>query len=199
MLHWLIVGELAAAVALGGLWTCRHVLGWGGPKTPFAVRWTKDPLPALARPHVKVSKSHFLMTVFDGEKPVKSYRVAVGANPGHKQREGDKRTPEGELTICMRNPDSKYVLSLGLSYPDADDANRGLREGIITRQQHEAIVRASRLAVQPPWDTPLGGEIMIHGARGGRTQTLGCIAVDDDEIRELYLRLPLGTPVTIVP
>ncbi|HUS93395.1 MAG TPA: L,D-transpeptidase [Phycisphaerae bacterium] len=40
---------------------------------------------------------------------------------------------------------------------------------------------------------------MIHGCRADRDWTLGCIALDDDDIREVYPALPLGTPVTILP
>jgi murein L,D-transpeptidase YafK len=166
---------------------------------PFAVRWTDEPLGALAEPHVRVCKSQFVMSVFDGERCVKSYRVAVGAEPGHKQRQGDRRTPEGELRVCVKNPNSRYVLSLGLDYPNADDAARGLRDGLITQEEHDAIVDACRQGLSPPWNTALGGEIMIHGRRCGRDATLGCIAMDDGDILELYPRLPIGTPVTILP
>lgn len=165
----------------------------------LAVTWTDRPLSPPARPSVRVSKSARLMTVFDGDKPVKSYRVAVGGGKGDKVREGDRCTPEGDFYICYRNPSSRYLLSLGLSYPNQEDAARGLRDGLITRQQHDAIGQAIRNGGCPPWYTPLGGEIMIHGRRGGRDETLGCIAVEDDAIRELYLALPFGTPVTIVP
>lgn len=202
-LTWIIIGELALVAAVGGLAGYRFLAGRGEEgddvKPPFAVRWTHEPLGQLAEPCVKVCKSRRVLTVYDGERPVKSYRVAVGSQPGDKQREGDRRTPEGELTVCVRNPNSRYVVSLGLSYPNEEDAARGLRDGLITQAQHDAIADAVRQDLPPPWDTPLGGEIMIHGCRGGRDTTLGCVAMEDDAIRELYPRLPLGTPVTILP
>ena len=200
---WLIGGGAVLAVGAVAATTCWLIFGCGergpGVQMPFAVCWTDRKLPPLARPRVMICKSQYLMTVFDGDRAVKSYRVAVGKMPGDKQREGDRRTPEGELTVCMKNPQSKYVLSLGLSYPDERDAERGLREGMITQAEHDAIVRASRQGVQPPWNTALGGEIMIHGCRKDRKHTLGCIAVEDDHIRELYPRLPVGTKVTVLP
>ena len=157
------------------------------------------PLPSLHAPSVKISKSTFRLTVYQGGSAVKTYRVAIGGGKGDKVREGDRCTPEGEFIICMKNPQSKYVLALGLSYPNIEDAERGLRSGLINRGQYRAIVEAIRDGRQPPWDTPLGGEIMIHGKRGSRDKTKGCIALDDHEIRELYSALPVGTPVTIAP
>ena len=99
----------------------------------------------------------------------------------------------------MKNPESQYVLSLGLSYPDVEDAARGLRDGLISREHHDLIVAAIGKGSRPPWKTALGGEIMIHGANNGRDGTAGCIALEDDEIRELFPAIPLHTRVTIVP
>ena len=159
----------------------------------------------LAEPRVLVEKSRHLLTLYDGNRVVKSWPVAVGAGKGDKRVEGDRCTPEGDLFICYKNPKSKYVLSLGLSYPREEDAARGLREGKITPRQHDAIVAAVRQRCfdantwEELWKTPLGGEIMIHGCREGRDSTHGCVAMDDDAIRELYRILPLGAPVRIVP
>lgn len=163
------------------------------------LRCPTGPLPALQSPWIVVVKSAHLLSLYDGELLIRTYRVAVGGGKGDKVREGDRCTPEGQFYVCYRNPDSKYVLSLGLSYPNAEDAARGLRDGLITREQHDAIVAAVRDKRCPPWDTPLGGEIMIHGHGSGRDRTAGCVAMDDDAIRELYPVLPLGTPVRILP
>jgi len=201
MLRWIIIGELAVVVVMVGYLAHRR---WGGPrparpKCPFAVRWTTDALGVLRQPRVKVCKSAHVMTVFDGDRPVKSYRAAVGGGKGDKEREGDRCTPEGEFTVCVKNPDSDYVLSLGLSYPNAEDAARGLRDGLIGRAEHDEIVRAIEQGGCPPWTTALGGEIMIHGCGAGRDWTLGCIALEDDDIREVYPAVPVGTPVAIDP
>jgi len=157
------------------------------------------PLPPLASPRVLVEKSAHRLTVYDGQRPVKCYRVAVGGGKGDKVREGDRCTPEGEFIVCVKNPQSSFTRALGLNYPNIEDARRGLRDGLITPAQHDAIVAAARAGRRPPWDTPLGGEIMIHGAGQGRDWTAGCIALDDGEIVELYEALPVGTPVRIVP
>lgn len=146
-----------------------------------------------------VRKSARQLTVYDGPRAVKVYAVIVGKGPGDKVRESDQRTPEGDFYVCMKNPQSKYTLSLGLSYPDRDDAARGLRDGLISQQEHDQIVQALDNRDLPDWYTKLGGEIMIHGARDGRDGTAGCIAMDDDDIRELYPQVPLGAVVTILP
>jgi len=159
----------------------------------------RTPLPQLRRPHVVVEKSAHQLTVYDGDRPVRSYRAAVGSGKGDKVREGDRCTPEGRFIICVRNPKSQFTRALGLSYPNIEDARRGLRDGLITRPEHDAIVEAARQGRRPPWDTPLGGEIMIHGGGAGRDWTDGCIALADADILELYAALAVGTPVTILP
>jgi len=159
------------------------------------------PLPALSNPRILIRKSAGTLSVYDGPRLVKTYGVAVGENPGDKQTEGDRRTPEGTFYVCIRKaaPATPYVRSLGLSYPNAEDARRGLLSGLISRAEHDAIVGAVERGLKPPWETKLGGAIMIHGARNGREGTLGCVALDDADVRELYPRIPLGTPVTIAP
>ena len=83
----------------------------------------------------------------------------------------------------MKNPQSEFVLSLGLSYPNRADAERGLKAGLITRRQHRQIVESDRAGGCPPWNTPLGGEIFIHGSGSTTDWTWGCVALDDDDIR----------------
>lgn len=159
------------------------------------------PLPdPLVDPRVEIDKSRRTLTVYAGDTPVKRYRVALGSAPkGDKECEGDGRTPEGVFYACSRNPASKYHRSVGLSYPDAEDADRGLAAGMISRREHRAIVEAVRHLKRPPWNTALGGEIAIHGGGSERDWTAGCIAVTDAEAEELFNALPLGTSVRIVP
>lgn len=160
-------------------------------------------LPTLHEPSVLVEKAGRRLTVFDHGRAVKRYRVDVGRSPGDKEVEGDMRTPEGTFYICVHNPRSKFTRSLGLSYPDPADAKRGLRSGIITRSEYDAIVAAHRRRAIPPWNTALGGEIMIHGnSRNtpGKKWTAGCIGlVHNQSIHELFENLPNGTLVEIRP
>ncbi len=129
-----------------------------------------------------------------------AYPIALGRQPeGHKQREGDGRTPEGEYYICNRNPRSQFYLFLGLSYPNARDAEAAYRSNLITRKQRDRIVRAIAARRQPPWDTPLGGEVGLHGNGVGTDWTLGCIALEDEAIKELWRALKVGDPVVVQP
>jgi len=112
---------------------------------------------------------------------LRQYRIALGRDPiGHKQCEGDGRTPEGRYTIDRRNPKSKYHLSLHISYPNADD-----------------VARAQAAAVEP------GGDIMIHGLKDGELRdgdwTQGCIAVTNEEMEEIWGLVPDGTVIVIEP
>lgn len=168
------------------------LMGGGAPDRP--------PVPPLTRPRIVVTKGGRRLDLFDGAALVRTYRVALGADPaGGKRRAGDRRTPEGVYYVCTRNAQSRYHRALGLSYPGTSDAERGLRDGAITRAQHDAIFAAVEAGTRPPWDTPLGGEIMIHGNGAGRDWTLGCIAMEDADVGELFEAVPMGTPVEIRP
>ena len=113
-------------------------------------------------------------------------------------QEGDEITPSGSFYVCTRNDKSKYYLALGLSYPNIEDAERGLSTGLITQEQYQAIVDANNAGVTPPWDTPLGGAIEIHGNQGDRG-TAGCIAMTNDVMDILWSYCAVGVPVTIGP
>lgn len=165
-------------------------------------RQPRNPLPQPSSPkglRVVIEKSAHRLTVYDGDKVVKVYRAAFGPGAGDKVREGDRCTPEGEFYVCVKNDRSRFTLSLGLSYPNIEDAERGLCAGLITGPQHDEIVEAIRRRRRPPWNTPLGGEIMIHGCGSDSDWTLGCVALDDEDIIELFAAIPLGTPVSIRP
>ena len=151
-------------------------------------------------PKIIVWKSDRRLDLYDGEDLVKSYRIGLGFTPeGHKEREGDGRTPEGEYYVCVKNPYSRFYLALGISYPNNEDADMGLREGIITGEEYDSIIYAIRNRRQPPWNTALGGEIFIHGNGSHSDWTLGCAALDDEDIKELYDMIPMGTVVVINP
>lgn len=131
---------------------------------------------------IVVQKAERRMYLLHGGEVLKAYRIGLGGNPvGHKQFEGDGRTPEGDYVIDRRNPDSRYHLSLGISYPN------------------EADIAAARALGRDP-----GSDIFIHGsARASRGRaadwTAGCIAVTDREMEDIYAMVRLGTPITITP
>jgi len=145
------------------------------------------PSPGLKADRILVEKSARRLTLFWRGRALKSYRVALGHAPvGRKQCQGDDRTPEGLYRIDARNSGSAYHRSLHVSYPNAGDA-----------------AAARRLGCRP------GGDIMIHGIKNGygwmgslhakNDWTLGCIAVTDQEIEEIWAAVPNGTQVEIRP
>lgn len=152
----------------------------------------------LKAPKIVIKKAKKKLFLYSEEKLLRTYPVKLGFNPvGDKIRQGDKRTPEGSYYICMKNPRSKYYLSLGLSYPSIEDAERGLEQKLITKNDRDRIIeRISKKSI-PPWDTALGGEIFIHG--GGETWdwTYGCVALCNKDIEELFKVVALGTEVVI--
>jgi hypothetical protein len=154
----------------------------------------------LQRPCVVVHKEARSLDLFDGERLVKTYRIALGTNPTDpKRKEGDGCTPEGTYFFCTKNDRSRFHLFLGLSYPSIEDAERGRRAGLITPAQHEAITGAIAERRRPPWDTRLGGEIGLHGGGTGSDWTAGCVALADADIEELFMLLSLGDEVLIEP
>lgn len=131
---------------------------------------------------VLVFKEARKLYLMNGKRALKVYDFRLGFDPsGHKTQEGDGRTPEGHYVIDRRNPESDFHLSIGISYPNARD-----------------VEVARRLGVSP------GGDIFIHGTpklfQGrGDDWTWGCIAVDNDEMEDIYAMVGDGTPISIYP
>jgi len=149
--------------------------------------------------HIVIFKAERKLLFYRGKKLIHSYKIGLGSIPqGAKLEAGDRKTPEGEYYVCSKNPKSSFYLSLGLSYPNAQDAARGLKSKFITQKQYEQIIGATKRKRRPPWDTPLGGEIFIHGDGATRDWTLGYIALENADIKEVYGLVPLGTPVNIL-
>ena len=146
-----------------------------------------------------ITKHAKTLILFDGDEEVLRVLVVLGKEPGDKQREGDMATPEGEFYVCYKNPDSKYHRFLGLSYPNLEDAERGLRDKLITQLEYDTIRDAIAQRQCPPWKTALGGEIGLHGPCPNVTWTHGCIAMSVEQIERLYDLLEIGDEVIIQP
>jgi hypothetical protein len=99
----------------------------------------------------------------------------------------------------LRNPDSPNHRFLGLNYPDARAARRGLRDGVISRGEYHDLTAADRDGRCPNWATPLGGGIGLHGGGVDGDWTAGCIALRDEDIDELFTVLRVGDAVEILP
>ena len=135
---------------------------------------------------VFVDKSARSLQLLSDNTVIKSYHIALGGNPvGHKQQQGDKRTPTGPYILDYKNEKSKFYRSIHVSYPNAADKARAKSRGV----------------------SP-GGDIMIHGQKNGfghlaainqqRDWTDGCIAVTDNEMDEIMAAVEIGTPIEIV-
>ena len=150
---------------------------------------------------IVVKKSERKLYLYnDQEKLLKTYKIALGFAPvGTKQKQGDGATPEGKYYLTHKNPKSNYYLSLGVSYPNVKDAASGLQRRLISQAQHDAIVTAINAQAKPPQNTKLGGDIFIHGDGNASDWTLGCIALDNQDIKELFDLLPVKTTVKIEP
>lgn len=163
---------------------------------------------AISNVWIRVSKKSQTLYVYKGTKLFKEFPVDLGYNRfADKQKRGSLRerdhwrTPEGTFFVTAKNARSQFYKALVLNYPTAEDAERGLREGLISQDQYAAIVRAEAMQVTPPMNTSLGGWIEIHGnGTGARNNwTQGCIAIRDEDIDALWSWIPVGTPVLIEP
>lgn len=164
----------------------------------IVMSWENSELSILENPRLVVKKKARRLEVFDGEKLVKSYTIVLGFTPeGDKKIEGDGKTPEGEFYIFTKNADSRFFLSLGISYPSINDAARGLKENLISRGEHNTILEAVKNKQMPPQKTKLGGEIYIHGGGTITDWTDGCVALRNEEMRELFDAIPVGTLIKI--
>lgn len=136
---------------------------------------------------VLIVKSESRLFLKKNGKVLKIYHVALGGNPiGHKQQEGDERTPEGKYMLDFKKEDSRFYKSIHISYPNEFDKKRAQKRGV----------------------SP-GGQIMIHGQKNGFgwlswiTQlfnwTDGCIAVSNSAMDEIWEAVDVGTPIEIRP
>lgn len=147
---------------------------------------------------IKIYKRARRLELWQDNALKRSFRISLGFSPeGQKLRDGDGRTPEGKYYICTKNRQSKFTLFLGISYPNIQDAERGLEQGLISREEFEHIKASIESGKRPCWETTLGGKIGIHGMGSSRDWTAGCIAMDDEDIMWLWDRAEIGDTVEI--
>ena len=184
---------------------------------------TPTPRPAPFEYRIVVAKQARQLSLWSGSALERTYAIVLGRNSSaDKSVEGDQATPLGEFYVCAKNPRSKYFLSLCISYPNAEDAERGLAAGLIGADEHRQILDAICARRMPPQHTRLGGEIYIHGhgihghcihGHGGHNEsrdghrapidflqkdwTRGCIALSNEDMEDLYDRVAIGTAVRI--
>ena len=135
---------------------------------------------------VVVKKERTLQLMSQG-RVIKTYRVALGADPiGAKTRQGDHKTPEGLYVLDSRNAHSQFYKSIHISYPSAHDRAAARQKGV----------------------SP-GGDVFVHGLPKGygwvgaghraKDWTDGCVAVTNQEIDEIWQAVKDGTPIEIRP
>lgn len=150
--------------------------------------------------YIKVYKSRRVLELFGDEVLVGRFKIGLGKAPeGDKNIEGDMKTPEGKYYICTKNPKSPYTLFMGISYPNIEDAKRGLDKKNIENNMYEKIKSCIQNEKQPPWSTPMGGAVGIHGGGDSCDWTFGCIGMSDKNINLLWEYCSLGTTVEIYP
>jgi murein L,D-transpeptidase YafK len=139
---------------------------------------------------VVVYKAKRELQLCEGDSVLKRYKIALGKNmTDHKKREGDSRTPEGTYVLDWRNSNSKYYLSIHISYPNDEDEKRAKALGV-----------------------PPGGDIFIHGYPEGISGAMwsrywflgpdwtdGCIAVSNEAMDEIWASVRNDTPIEIYP
>ncbi len=156
---------------------------------------------------IRVDKSDRVVYVYRGSALVRELPADVSISDEDKVRRSARgedahyRIPEGVFFVTRRNDRSAYYRAFVISYPGPVHALRGFRDGIITQDQYEAIVRADQDGVEPPMNTRLGGLIEIHGSGSGRQRawTRGCVALRNVHMDELWAYVSVGTPVVIEP
>jgi len=136
---------------------------------------------------VEVFKSKREMVIFSNGNKLKTYNISLGTEPeGPKQFEGDKKTPEGKYIFDRKNTATGYHLSIHISYPNEQDK-----------------IKAASFGKAP------GSDIMLHGIPNNadliesyyenNDWTHGCIAVNNNDMDELWRVIDVGTPVIIYP
>lgn len=152
---------------------------------------------------ITVYKNRRILEYRQGKRLILTCPVSLGFQlDGHKQCEGDGRTPEGRYRICSKNSLSKFCFSFGISYPSSRDARAALSERRISMAQALRIMIPSFLHLRPCWSTPLGGFIMLHGeSPEGKTGdwTQGCIAISNEDIKKLASHVRKGEIIEILP
>lgn len=149
---------------------------------------------------IRIYKSNRVLELWSESSLMNVFPIGIGkAESGHKQFEGDMKTPEGEYKICVKNPKSKFYLSLGLNYPNPKDAEMAYQNKLISENEFSEIQLAHQNQKRPPWNTILGGQIYIHGDLENKSWTEGCIRMYKDDISLLFSVIEVGTSVFIHP
>lgn len=188
-------GARAVARAAGG-WLLVLLLGAaGGPSSA-----------SESEPWVRVDTSNAIIAVMRGEQVVASFPdISIGrGGTSRERRRGDHSTPLGEFRVVKVKEPSSFHRFFIIDYPDEQRASLARRRGEIDEPTFQAIRSATRAGRLPPQDTPLGGNLGIHGIGDGDPAfhedfnwTQGCVAVTNEQIDRLTEWIRVGTRVVI--
>jgi murein L,D-transpeptidase YafK len=180
------------------------------PSAPALEDRFSSPLARAGAPYVlEVRKAERRLRVHDGRRTVAVFDVATGrGGRGDKERRGDQRTPVGTYHVVDFNEASRFHLFMQLDYPNVKDAFLAVRRSLIELPLFERIASAHAAGRLPPQDTPLGGQIGLHGLGDEENRekldlhrrldwTEGCIALTNQGIRKLRQYVTVGTRVEI--
>ncbi|MGB0638856.1 MAG: L,D-transpeptidase family protein [Myxococcota bacterium] len=170
---------------------------WVDPKDP---RLQNKGLIVVHKEIRRISRFDRGQMVFRDGQPM-CWNIGLGFTPkDHKQVEGDGKTPEGWYRTSDK-PWSQFYAAIAVHYPNVKDANAGHSLGRISSKVRRQIERAIQADEKPHQTTALGGEILIHGGGSATDWTLGCIAMDNDDIDRLRSTIPenIQTDVLILP
>lgn len=151
------------------------------------------------------TKAHKI-EVKKGEQTLETLEgIAIGRKgAGLKGHRGDDITPYGNYRIGWVGEKSNFRKFFGLTYPSKQDAEIALKRGVISQSDYYSIAAAEQFNQIPPQNTPLGGQIGIHGLGAGDERvhqafdwTHGCIALTNNQIDHLSQWLDTGTVVKI--
>ncbi len=155
---------------------------------------------------LQVETRTHLLTVMEGDKPIERFeKIAIGRRGyGYEKERGDDKTPLGTYRIGWVNENSRYHRFYGFTYPNRENAERAYQSGLIGPGAYQSIIQATADASVPPQDTPLGGQIGIHGLGSANPRvhqifdwTHGCIAMTNEQIDRLSHWIRKGTLVVI--
>ena len=185
----------AGVTGLAALWLC--VIGFHGSADagkPSAESW------------ILVDTQEQTLSVFRGERVLQRFeQVSIGRGGSSASRvRGDGTTPLGTFRIDRIHPSSRFLLFFGIDFPRPEHAQRAFEAGQIDVVDYERILAAFEEDRSPPQDTPLGGQLGIHGLGAGDESvhdtlnwTQGCIALRNEQIRRLSRWVRLGMRVEV--
>jgi len=155
---------------------------------------------------IRISKSEQTVFVYRGSTLIARIPADLGYNffadkteRGSQANPDHWRTPEGEFFVATKNANSQFYKALVLNYPNAEDAERGFKDNLITEKEYKQILQAEKSVSAPPMNTRLGGYIELHGDGTGERQnwTQGCVAIQNVQMDRLWDLVVVGTPVMI--